>query len=79
MPPLQAKFGFLKEFMPAPANATELAEFGGQVMFMVLDKLFSVWLETTDAERTRKAINVLLPGQHPPTELLALAKAISMP
>lgn len=62
-----------------PPDAPELAEFGGRLMFLTLDKLFSVWLETTDMDRTRKAINVLLPGQHPPTQLLALAKALHMP
>ena len=74
--PLQAKYMYLKEFMPAPANATELTELGGQAMFKVLDKLFSVVLESSDIDATCGAINHLLPGQHPPRRLLALAKQI---
>ena len=64
---------YLKEFMPAPANATELTELGGQAMFKVLDKLFSVILESSDIDATCEAINHLLPGQHLPKCLLALA------
>ena len=65
---------YLKEFMPAPANATELTGLGGQAMFKVLDKLFSVILESSDIDATCGAINYLLPGQHPPRRLRALAK-----
>ena len=66
---LQHPACLLKVELPPPSvAASELGDIGVPAVYAAIDKILSIFLESTDITQTGDRLEMLLPGQMPPVQ-----------